>query len=153
MKGVEILKMYAQKSSCRFEMAMEDVAKLCVGFSCAALETLVNECILQSDEEGIVSESLIRERFFEIKNEDIPRERSTVDDTVRACRNVGAFIVAKTFNSGHYVLSLEFDTACNDFFNAILSEYDSDYEEDDYDDDDDDEMKTIRRVFITQKPI
>ena len=137
---VEILKMYAQKSSCRFEMTMEDVAKLCVGFSCAALETLVNECILQSDEEGIVSESLIRERFFEIKNEDIPRERSTVDDTVRACRNVGAFIVAKTFNSGHYVLNLEFDTACNDFFNAILSEYDSDYEEDDYDDDEDDEL-------------
>ena len=148
---VEILKMYAQKSSCRFEMTMEDVAKLCVGFSCAALETLVNECILQSDEGGIVSESLIRERFFEIKNEDITRERSTVDDTVRACRNVGAFIVAKTFNSGHYVLSLEFDTACNDFFNAILSEYDSDYEEDDYDDDEDDENEnTSSCVYYTK---
>ena len=148
---VEILKMYAQKSSCRFEMTMEDMAKLCVGFSCAALETLVNECILQSDEEGIVSESLIRERFFEIKNEDIPRERSTVDDTVRACQNVGAFIVAKTFNSGHYVLNLEFDTACNDFFNAILSEYDSDYEEDDYDDDEDDENEnTSSCVYYTK---
>lgn len=148
---VEILKMYAQKSSCRFEMTMEDMAKLCVGFSCAALETLINECILQSDEDGIVSESLIRERFFEIKNEDIPRERSTVDDTVRACRNVGAFIVAKTFNSGHYVLNLEFDTACNDFFNAILSEYDSDYEEDDYDDDEDDENEnTSSCVYYTK---
>ncbi len=131
---VEILKMYAQKSSCQFEMTMEDMAKLCVGFSCAALETLVNECILQSDEEGIVSESLIRQRFFEIKNEDIPRERSTVDDTVRACRNVGAFIVAKTFNCGHYVLNLESDSVCNDFFNSILSDFDDDYNEEDYDD-------------------
>jgi ATP-dependent Zn protease len=131
---VEILKMYAQKSSCRFEMTMEDMAKLCVGFSCAALETLVNECILQSDEDGVVSENLIRERFFEIKNEDIPRERSTVDDTVRACRNVGAFIVAKTFNSGHYVLSLDADSVCNDLFNGVISEFDDDYEEDDYDD-------------------
>ena len=135
---VEILKMYAQKSSCRFEMTMEDMAKLCVGFSCAALETLINECILQSDEEGVVSESLIRERFFEIKNEDIPRERSTVDDTVRACRNVGAFIVAKTFNSGHYVLSLDSDSVCNDLFNGIISEFNCDYDEDDCDDYDDD---------------
>ena len=136
---VEILKMYTQKSSCRFEMTVEDMAKLCVGFSCAAIETLVNECILQSNEDGIVSESLVRERFFEIKSEDIPRESSMVDDTIRACRNVGAFIVAKTFNSGHYVLSLDWDSVCNDLFNGILSDFDSDYDEDDYDDDEDEE--------------
>lgn len=137
---VEILKMYAQKSSCRFEMTMEDIAKLCVGFSCAALETLINECVLQSDEEGVISENLIRERFFEIKNEDIPRERSTVDDTVRACRNVGAFIVAKTFNSGHYVLSLDSDSVCSDLFNGVISEFNCEYDDDydDYDDYDDD---------------
>ena len=121
--------MYAQKSSCRFEMTTEDMAKLCVGFSCAALETLINECILRADEEGFVSESLVRERYFEIKNEDIPRERSTVDDTVRACRNVGAFIVAKSFNFGHYVLSLDWDSVCSDFFNGVLSAFDSDYDE------------------------
>lgn len=148
---VEILKMYAQKSTCRFEMTMEDMAKLCVGFSCAALETLVNECILQSNEDGFISESLIRERFFEIKNEDIPRGRSTVDDTIRACRNVGAFIVARTFNTGHYVLNLEYDSACNDFFNAILSEYDGDYQEDDYDEDDNDENEnTLSCIYYTK---
>lgn len=133
---VEILKMYAQKSTCRFEMSMEDIAKLCVGFSCAAIETLVNECILQSDEDGVVSENLIRQRFFEIKNEDIPRASSAVDDTVRACRNVGAFIVAKTFNSGNYVLSLDADSVCNDFFNGIICEFDEDYDNEDYDNDD-----------------
>lgn len=144
---VEILKMYAQKSSCRFEMTMEDIAKLCVGFSCAALETFVNGCILQSDADGFISESVIRERFFEIKNEDIPRERSAEEDIVRACRNVGAFIVAKTFNAGHYVLCLDIDSVCNDFFNGIISEFDDDYEEDDYDDYEDDDEAFESKAF------
>lgn len=134
---IKILKMYMQKSSCKFEMSTEDMAKLCAGFSCASLETFINECILQSDEDGFISEKLIRERLLEIKNEDIPRARSTVDDTVCACRNVGAFIVAKTFNDGRYVLSLDSDSVCNDFFNGIISEYDDD---DDYDYDDDDDL-------------
>ncbi len=135
---VAILKMYAQKSSCRFEISMEDLAKLCAGFSCAALETLVNECILQSDDSGFISESLIHEKIFEIKNEDIPRGRCAADDTVSACRNVGAFIVARSFNSGHYVLSLQNDSLCNDFFNNIVSDFDDDYDDDDDDFEDED---------------
>lgn len=134
---VEILKMYAKRSSCRFEMSMEDIAKICSGFTCAALETLINDCILQSDENGVISETLIRSKFFEIKNEDIPRARSAVDDTIRACRNVGAFLVAKTLNAGNAVLSLDNDSVCNDLFNGIISEFDCDYDDDDYDDDDD----------------
>ncbi len=136
---VAILEMYAKQSSCRFELSMEDLAKLCAGFSGAALETLINECILQSDEEGFVSESLIRERILEIKNEDIPRSRSAVDDTITACRNVGIFLVARALNAGHYVLDLN-DAVCNDFFHGIISDYDGDYseyDEDDYDDCDD----------------
>ena len=136
---VAILNMYVQQSSCCFEMSMEDLAKLCVGFSCAALETLVNECVLQSDDSGRVTESLIHEKIFEIKDEDIPRERYAVDDMVVACRNAGAFIVAKTLNQGHYVLSLENNNVCNDFFNGIIGEFNSDYDYDeDYDDYDDD---------------
>lgn len=137
---VEILKMYAKKSSCRFEMAIEDMAKLCVGLSCAALETLVNECILQSDENGNVSEELVKTRFFEIKNEDIPRERSSVDDFINACKNVGTFVVAKAFNSGHYTLTIEKNAVCNNFFNSIVSateQDDDDWDDDDYDEDDD----------------
>lgn len=38
------------KTTCRFEMSMEELAKMCNGFSCAALETLINECVLKSDE-------------------------------------------------------------------------------------------------------
>lgn len=136
---VAILKMYAQKSSCRFEMSMEDIAKFCSGFSCAALETLINECLLKSSEDGFVSERLIREMFYEIKEEDIPRVRSAVEDSVRACRNMGAFVVAKTLNAGHYVLNLDSDSVCNDFFNGVISEFDCDYYYEHYDDDYDDE--------------
>ena len=39
---VEILKLYAGKTNCTFEMNMDELAKLCNGFSCAALETLIN---------------------------------------------------------------------------------------------------------------
>ena len=143
---VEILKMYTKKSSCRFEMAIEDMAKLCVGLSCAALETLVNECILQSDENGNVSEELVKTRFFEIKNEDIPRERSSVDDYINACKNVGTFVVAKAFNSGHYTLTIEKNAVCNNFFNSIVSATDSDdddWDDDDWDDDDEEDYSSI----------
>lgn len=131
---VEILEMYTKKSSCRFEMSIEDIAKLCTGFSCAALKTLVNECILQSDENGEISEELIQTRILEIKNEDIVRETSVVEDTICAARNIGAFVVARTFDTGHYILNLEKDSVCNDYFNSIISNFDYDYDdEDDYD--------------------
>ena len=51
---LEILKYYAGKSSCNFEIPFEEIANLCSGFSCAGIETFVNECILQSDENGFV---------------------------------------------------------------------------------------------------
>lgn len=130
-----ILKMYADRSSCRFALGMDEIAKLTNGFSCAGLETLVNECILQSDENGFVSEKLIHDRISEIKAEDIPRTRSAMDDGVRACRNIGAFVVAKTMNDGGYVLNLDRDTVGNDFFNGLLSDFDSDYERGDDDGD------------------
>ncbi len=138
-----ILKMYADRSSCQFALAMEEIAKLTNGFSCAGLETLVNECILQSDESGFVSEKLIHDRISEIKAEDIPRARSAMDDAVRACRNIGAFVVAKTMNDGGYVLNLDRDSVGNDFFNGLFSDFDSDYkggdDDDDYDYDEDEE--------------
>ena len=133
---VAILKMYSQKSSCKFEVSMEDLAKLCSGFSCAAIETMINECVLHSDDSGLVSESLIHEKIFEIKDEDIKKERSSIEDSITACFKVGTFIVAKSLNSSHYVLSLDQRSVGNDFFDHILSDFDDDDYDDDYDDDD-----------------
>ena len=135
---VEILKFYASNSSCKFEITMEELAKLCAGLTCSALETLINECVIQSDENNCVSKKLITERILEVKQEDIPRATSSVSDTINACRNLGHFVVAKMFNNGKYLLDLQPDNVGNNFFNKVLSEYDSDYEADDYYEDDDD---------------
>lgn len=134
---VEILKFYANNSTCKFEISMEELAKLCSGFTCAALETLINECIIQSDNHNYVSKKLICERILEVKEEDIPRKSSYASDVIRACRNLGYFVVAKSFNNGRYLLNLESDNLGNNFFNKILSEYDSDYNADDFYGDDD----------------
>lgn len=137
---VEILKMYTRKTSCKFEMSIEEMARLCSGFSCAALETFINECILQSNDEGFINEELIKARSFEIKNEDIPRERSSVEDYINACQNVGMLIVSKVFNSGHYTLTLEKGDIANDFFDALITlNESSDDSDDDWDDDDDED--------------
>lgn len=133
---VEILKFYANNSACKFEITMEELAKQCSGFTCSALETLINECVIQSDDNNCVSKKLITERILEVNQEDIPRASSSVSDIVNACRNIGYFVVAKSFNNGKYLLNLEPDNLGNNFFNKIMSEYNSDYEADDFYEDD-----------------
>lgn len=128
---VEILKLYAEKTSCMFEIKMEELAKLCNGFSCAAIETLINECVLQSDERGFVSEKLIKERILESRSEDLPRKTPTQADMINACRNIGCFIVSRSLNSGDYLLRLGNDTVCNLYFNGAISWYDDDFDDED----------------------
>lgn len=145
---LEILKYYAGKSSCKFEISFEEISKLCTGFSCSAIETFINECILQSNEDGFICKELITTKVYEIKNEDIPRKSPKIDDKIRACHNIGSFIVSKSLCEGDYYLSLNSDTVCNSFFNNIISYINEDYDysndvfnDDEYDDDeyDDDE--------------
>ncbi len=112
-------------------MTMEELAKLCNRFSCAALETLVNECVLQSDKNGFISEKLIKERILESKSEDLPRRMPTQADMINACRNIGCFIVARSLNSGDYLLRLGNNTVCNLYFNAAISQYDDDFDDED----------------------
>lgn len=64
---VEILKKYAENASCHFELTMEELAKITIGFSCASLETLINECILHSDDSGFVSKDVAYCCLSEIK--------------------------------------------------------------------------------------
>ncbi len=147
---VEILNMYAQKSTCTFDLPFNEIAKACVGFSCAALETLINECILASDESGVVSEKLIYSKIYEINNENIPQERSRDESLVCACHNLGHFIAAKTLNSGEYILNLESDNLCNAYFNGVISGINDDDDYDDYDDDEniEEDDETVSDEYI-----
>ena len=136
---VAILEMHIAQAVCQFGLTPESIAKLCAGFSCAAIKTLINECVLRSDENNYVSEELIRAKIVEIKNEDLPCRRPELCELADATRNIGSFIVAQTFNRGDYLLSLKDNSVCNHFFDAIISDFEYDYDDDYYDDDDDDE--------------
>lgn len=138
---VAILDLYMRNSPTRFEMSAESVAKLTDEFSPAALKTLVNDCILASDENNYISEDIIREKIIEIKEEDLPTERSEQSYNIDAVRNIGAFIVARSYSNSDYVLTVEDNKVCNGFLDAIINgaNYDYDDEDDYYDDDDDKE--------------
>ena len=136
-----ILDIYMKASPTKFEMPAESIAKLTGEFSPAALKTLVNDCILVSDESNYISEDVIREKIIEIKEEDLPTERSEQSYTVDAVRNIGAFVVARAYSNSDYVLTVEENKVCNGFLDAIINKTNYDYEDDDdYDDDDDDDV-------------
>ena len=131
-----ILDMYIKASPTKFEMSAESIAKLTEEFSPAALKTLVNDCIFVSDENNFVSEGKIREKILEIKEEDIPTERSDQSYNIDATRNVGSFLIARSYSCSDYVLTVEANKVSNGFLDSIIDGTDYDY--DDYDDDDDD---------------
>ena len=149
---VAVLDMYMKNSPAGFEMTAESIAKLTDGFSAAALKTLVNDCILVSDENNYISEDIIREKIIEIKEEDLPTERSEQSYNVDAVRNIGAFVVARTYSNSDYVLTVEENKVCNGFLDAIISNADYDYDDDDYyDDDDDDDKETSTSCSLCSK--
>lgn len=151
---VAILDMYMKVSPTKFEMSAESIAKLTGEFSPAALKTLVNDCILSSDESYYISENIIRKKIIEINEEDLPTERSEQSYNVDAVRNIGAFVVARTYSNSDYVLTVEEDKVCNGFLDAIIqsTNYD-DYDDDDeyYDDDENEDEKQKESYSLCSK--
>ena len=133
-----ILDMYMNASPTKFEMSAESIAKLTNGFSPAALKTLVNDCILFSDENNCISEKKIREKLIEIRDEDLPTDRSKQSYTIDAVRNTGAFVVSRAYSNSDYILSVEDGTVCNGFLDSIINNTNYDYDDDYYYDDDED---------------
>lgn len=125
-----ILDMYMKASPTRFEMSADSIAKLTGEFSPAALKTLVNDCILVSDENNYITEDIIREKIIEIKEENLPTERSEQSYNVDAVRNIGAFVVARAYSNSDYILTVEENKVCNGFLDAIISNADYDYDDD-----------------------
>lgn len=123
----KIIDMYLSKSPCEFECSSSKMADMTAGFSCADLETLVNECILHSEQER-VSEKIVSTVIGEIKHENISHESSLKNDTIRACSSVGSFLVARKFNNGRYTLTLEKYTVNNEFFDSLISNFDDDFD-------------------------
>ncbi len=147
----EILKMYMKKTSCRFGMTAEAIARTSAGMSGADLETLINECILHYGTEKYISEQNILLKLEEIKSEGLPKKNPPKTDRILACQNLGHFVVAKTYDDGGYLLDLDTEQVCNNFFSRLLSEFDGDYsyredteDEDSYmDEEGDEEAPTV----------
>ncbi len=130
----QILQYYLDKTPCRFAMTAAEMAKASMGLSSAALETWVNECILFANDDGIVSEAVIRSKNLEIKTEGLPRQNPPLTDRIIACRNLGFFAVAHTLNHGDYTLNMEDGTVCNHYFDNLIGNLCDDDDDDDWDD-------------------
>ncbi len=126
-----IFEYYLGKTSCRFVMDSDEMAEITRGLAGAALETLINECILAEDGKDSVSRETVLNKLSELKNETLPKKNPPMTDRILAVRNIGHFVVARSFNMGHYVLNLEQDTVCNGFFDTLIADADDD---DDYED-------------------
>lgn len=130
---IAILSYYLERSSVKFELPIESVAKLTQGFSGAALMTLVNECLLRSDENCFVSEALIRNKIKEISEEDLVEECSDHTMMLNAIRNVGSFIVSRSYHNAPYLLTTEDNTVGSSSLNRLIFDTQVD-EDEDYDD-------------------
>ena len=148
---IAILGFYREQSPVGFAMSDESIARLTSGFSCAALKTLINECVLHSDENNLADEGLIRRKIREISEEDLPSDRSEQEVMIDAVRNAGAFLVSRTYSVSAYTLSVKPGDLGNSFLNALVSGIDDDEYEDDYDEDYEDDSEDVRNSLQEQK--
>lgn len=163
----EILSMYIGKVNCSFETDIKEIASRTAGFSCSGLETLVNECVLDSDENNFVSETLVFRKINEISRQDIQRDKSDEEKRIVSCHNLGYFLVANTLHGdSNYILDLQKYNVGNDFFAGVISGVESgwgcddeidpdDLDDDDYEEDyeDDCEEKKIDYGSLTFEEI
>ena len=80
----------------------ESMTKSNLAANCAALKTLVNECVLHSGEEGFAGKELIQSKIAEISEENIQEEVPDELYMLDAIRNAGSCIVANAFEGGDY---------------------------------------------------
>lgn len=130
----EISENYMFSTKCEFELSAEDIAELTQGFSCAAIETLINACVLESDTNNFVCKKTIYKNADEIRHCDIERDYSNEEKYMKSCYNLGRFVVARSFKDADYTLDLDNHNLCNSFFKKIMSDLSGDYDDDDYDD-------------------
>ncbi len=136
---VEILRMYMDRTSCRFALDAGALAKLGAGFSGGTLEVLVRECALRSNSSNFVSEECLKGAVVALEEGEELDGTNNVYQTVQAVRNIGAFLASLSYHKGDYHLSLNECTVCNGFLDAVIHELKHSYDDDDYYCDDDDD--------------
>ncbi len=102
----EIIKYYINQTECKFETSIEKIIKLTNKFSSAAIKTLINECVIDSDNNNYVTNELLEKKVNEILNEDIGVDISKPDSIITAYAELGRFVVARSFKNDDYILNI-----------------------------------------------
>lgn len=136
----EIITYYINKTECEFETNIEKIVKLTNKFSSAAIKTLVNECVINSDDNNFVSNDLLERKVNEILNEDISVDIHQSDAIATAYAELGRFVVARSFKNADYILNInQQGSSSGSIFSSCSYSLNSDY--DDFYDEDDDEYE------------
>ena len=135
----EILNYYISKTNCTFNIEENHMIELTKNFSSAGLKTLVNECVLCSMKDNIVSEEIFVRKIAEIISENLVEKTTKRDDYIVACKELGKYIVASNYFTGECILNINNGgTSSGELFdkvNTATNISDEDYDDDDYDDD------------------
>lgn len=103
----EIITYYINKTECKFETNIEKIVRLTNKFLSAAIKTLVNECVINSDDNNFVSNDLVERKVNEILNEEISVDIHQLDAIATAYAELGRFVVAwSSFKNADYILNI-----------------------------------------------
>ena len=134
----EILKYYISKTNCNFNINESNMVELTKNLSSAGIKTLINECVLSSIKDNIVSEDIFIRKITEIISENIVEKTTKRDDYIIAYKEVGKYVVASNYFIGDCILNINNNgTSSGELFSKVgvasmnsNEEYDDEFDED-----------------------
>lgn len=144
----DILKYYINKTNCVFLINEQNMIEMTSALSAAGIETLINSCVLSSTIDNEVTEEIFIKNLNSIISETIEKDLSKHDLKIIAYKELGRFIIARSFETGQYYLDLnDYGSSKGSIFSSdgIVGNDDDDF--DDYDDYDDDEEREIANYY------
>ena len=147
----ELLTYYINKTNCTFETKMEKMIDMTSSLSAAGIKTLVNLCVLCSDNNNFIKNEFFMKCVNEIVNENIEEKLSEHDARILSYQEIGRFIIARNISKGKYMLNInQGGSSKGQIFSSDKMGNDDD---DDYYDDDDDRKTNSENVKEISNPI
>lgn len=143
----EILNYYISKTNCKFTIDENHMVELTKNMSSAGIKTLVNECVLSSNKDNIVTEAMFMRKITEIISENLVEKTTKRDDYIITYQEVGKYVVASNYFSGDCILNINNNgSSSGELFDkvGVASSNSNDDDDDYYDDDDDDELSKTK---------
>ena len=130
---------------------MEKMIDMTSSLSAAGIKTLVNLCVLCSDNNNFIKNEFFMKCVNEIVNENIEEKLSEHDARILSYQEIGRFIIARNISKGKYMLNInQGGSSKGQIFSSDKMGNDDD---DDYYDDDDDRKTNSENVKEISNPI